>query len=322
MNGKSRLSVHLRVGWKRVQQALHFLIPVLFCLALATVTGCGTVQDVIYLQNVEVQGPASQPPIHVTAKDSGAKSVYLTPHISINPKTFLSGSLNPQYSGRVPDTLPDFRRKGLNWQLPKVQFGFDLDYAFSDSKALMFGISQSVISQRSLWDGYAGIGFFGREENSAVRLDLGVQLQEVAYDAATVLVRTETPLWGKPSTQTCYYVDSDKDTHVNFFATLTFNSIHDDWLANIFFQAGLSTQKLTDFSPRNYVTYNVFYTYIRTDERAESSAFWLYAVPGVYFNVGHSNRLLLGVRTAYQAGVENANPSVLFSPVLQFDWKL
>jgi hypothetical protein len=322
MNGKGRLSVHLELGWKRVQQALHFLIPVLFCLALATVTGC-TFQDVIYLQNVEVQGPASQPPIHVTAKDSGVKSVYLKPHVSVNTRTSLSGSLSPQYSGQIPSTLPDFQRKGLSWKLPSVQCGFDLDYAFSDSKALMFGISQSVISQRSLWDGYVGIGFFGREENSAVRLDLGVQLQEVAYDAATVLVRTETPLWGKPSTQTCYYVDSDKDTHVNFFATVTFNSIHDDWLANLFFQAGLSTQKLTNYSPHNSVTLDPFLnTHIESDQRAESSAFWLYAVPGVYFNVGKSNRVLLGVRTAYQAGVENANPSVLFSPVLQFDWKL
>jgi hypothetical protein len=284
--------------------------------------GCGTVQDTIYLQNVEVQGPAGQPPIHVTAKSTGEKSVHVTPHVSINARTSLSGSLSPQYSGRVPDTLPSFRRKGLNWNLPKAQFGFDLDYAFSDSKALMFGISQSVISQRSLWDGYAGIGFFGREKNSAVRLDLGVQLQEVAYDAATVLVRTETPLWGKPSTQTCYYVDSDKDTHVNFFATVTFNSIHDDWLANPFFQAGLSTQKLTDFSSRNSRVESGLYTYIRTDQRAESSAFWLYAVPGVYFNVGKSNRVLLGVRISDQVGIENANPSVFFCPVLQFDWKL
>jgi hypothetical protein len=322
MTAKGRLSVRLELGWKRVQQALHFLVPVLFCLTLAMVAGCGTVQDVIYLQNVEVQGPASQPPIHVTAKSTGEKSVYVTPHVSINTKTSLSGSLSPQYSGRVPDTLAAFQRKGLNWKLPSVQFGFDLDCALSDNLALMLGLGQQVIDQRSLWDGYAGIGFLGREENSAVRLDLGLQLQEISYDAATVLVRTETPLWGKPSTQTCYYLDTDKDTHLNFFASFTVNSTYDDWPANLFFQAGFSTQKLTDFSPRNSRVETGFYTYIRTDQRAESSAFWLYAVPGVYFNVGQSNRLLFGVRTAYQAGVENANPSVLFSPVLQFDWKL
>jgi hypothetical protein len=322
MNRKEHLLGSLESTGRRLQRALHFLIPVLFCLVLVIVAGCGTVQDVIYLQNVEVQGPASQPPIHVTAKGTGEKSVYLTPHVSINTKTSLSGSLSPQYSGRVPDTLRDFRRKGLNWQLPKVQFGFDLDIGLSDSKALMFGVSQSVSDQRSLWDGYAGIGFFGREEHSAIRLDLGVQLQEISYDAATVLTRTQTPLWGKPWTQTCYYHDIDKDAHLNFFATFTVNSIHDDWLANPFFQAGLSTQKLTDFSPRNSRVESSLYTYIRTDQRAESSAFWLFAVPGVYFNVGQSNRLLLGVRTAYQAGLENANPSVLFSPVLQFDWKL
>jgi hypothetical protein len=322
MNGKYHLFIDLDLARKRAGQALRSLIWLALCLTVAMVAGCGTVQDVIYLQNVEVQGPASQPPIHVTAKSAGEKSVYVTPHISINPNTSLSGSLSPQYSGRVPDTLPDFRRKGLNWQLPKEQFGFDLDYAFSDNKSLMFGVSQSVINQRSLWDGYAGIGFFGREENSAIRLDLGVQLQEISYDAATVLERTTTPSWGRPWTETYFFLDTDKDTHLNFFATVTFNSIHDDWLANPFFQGGLATQKLTDFSPRNSKVETGLYAYIRTDRRAESSAFWLYAVPGVYFNVGQSNRLLVGVRISDQVGLDNANPSVLFSPVLQFDWKL
>jgi hypothetical protein len=284
--------------------------------------GCGTVQDTIYLQNVQVQGPASQPPIHVTTQSKGSNGVYLTPHVSINSRTSLSGSLSPQYSGRVPDSLSAFQRKGLDWRLPSVQFGLDLDCGLSDNVALMLGLGQQVVDQRSLWDGYAGIGFRGRGENSAVRLDLGVQLQEVSYDAATVLVHTETPLWGGPSTQTAYFVDSDKDTHVNFFASFTVNSTRDDWPTNLFLQGGLSTQKLTNFSPRNSRMESSFYTYIRTDQRAESSAFWLFAVPGVYFNVGESSRLVLGVRISDQVGIENANPSVLFSPVLQFDWKL
>jgi hypothetical protein len=250
-------------------------------IASMLMVGCGTVQDTIYLQNVEVQGPVSQPPIHVTTKSTGSKSVYLTPHISINNKTSLADSLSPQYSGRVPDTLSAFQRKGLNWKLPSVQFGFDLDCALSDNAALMLGLGQQVIDQRSLWDGYAGIGFLGRGENSAVRLDLGMQVQEISYDAATVLVHTETPLWGRPSTQTAYFVDSDKDTHVNFFASFMVNSTRDDWPANLFFQGGLSTQKLTDFSPKSEVVQTGFYTYIRSDQRAESSAFWLYAVPGV-----------------------------------------
>jgi hypothetical protein len=322
MSSKHQLFINMDSASKRAEQALYALACSILCLTGTMVTGCGTVQETIYLQNVEVQGPVSQPPIHVTTKSTGAKSVYLTPRLSINNKTSVSGSLSPQYWGQVPGALRDFRKKGLNWKLPRVQLGFDLDCALSDSKALMFGVSQQVIDQHSLWDGYAGIGFFGREENSAVRLDLGVQFQEISYDAATVLERTTTPSWGGSWTETYFFLDTDKDTHLNLFATVTFNSIHDDWLANPFFQAGFSAQKLTDFSPRNSKEETGFYTYIRTDRRAESSAFWLDAVPGVYFNVGQSNRLLFGVRTAFQAGVENADPSVLFSPVLQFDWKL
>jgi hypothetical protein len=286
------------------------------------VVGCGTVQDTIYLQNVQVQGSESQPPIHVTTKSTGSKSVYLAPHISINSNTSLSGSLSPQYSGQVPTTLPAFQRRGLNWSLPSVQFGLDLDCGLSDNMALMLGGGQSVVNDRSLWDGYAGIGFFERDKNSAIRADLGIQVQEISYDAATVVERTTTPLWGNPYTERCFFLDTDKETHLNFFAAGTFNSIHDDWLVNPFCQAGFSTQKLTNFSPRNSRVESGLGTYIRTDLRAESSAFWLFAVPGVYFNVGQSNRLLLGVRISDQVGIENANPSVLFSPVLQFDWKL
>jgi hypothetical protein len=281
--------------------------------------GCGTVQDTIYLQNVQVQGSASQPPIHVTTQSKG---VYLTPHVSINSRTSLSGSLSPQYSGQVPAALPAFQRKGLDWSLPSAQVGLDLDCGLSDNAALILGGSQSVVNHRSLWDGYAGIGFFDRDENSAIRADIGVRLQEVSYDAATVVERTTTPLWGKPYTETCFFLDSDKETHLNFFATGTFNTIHDDWLVNPFFQAGFSTQRLTDFSPRNSRVETSFGTYIRTDQRAESSAFWLFAAPGVYVNVGQSSRLVLGVRISDQVGIENANPSVLFSPVLQFDWRL
>jgi hypothetical protein len=294
-------------------------------LASILMLGCGTtVQDVLYLQNVEVQGPASQPPIHVTTKNTGAKSVYVTPHFSINPKTSLSGNLSPQYSGQIPSTLTDFQRKGITWKLPSLQLGFDLDYAFSDNKALMLGVGQSVINQHSLWDGYAGIGFFGGEGNSRVRLDLGLQFQQLSYNAATVLTRTETPLFGKTSTRTIYFVDSGKDTHVNFFASFTINSAYDDRFTNFFFQAGLNTQKLTNYSPHTSVTpvFPFLTTYVESDQRAESSALWLYAVPGVYFNVGKSNRLLLGVRTSYQVGIGSANPSVFFSPVVQFDWKL
>jgi hypothetical protein len=323
MNARYHVCFERGTMRKRFQQAQRLLIPVVFCVAGAMMNGCNIgVQDVLSLQHVEVNGPASQPPIHVAAKSGGEKKVYVTPRLSLNPTSSLSGKVSPQYTGKVPDTIPDFKKKGLDWNFSRLQFGFDLDYAFSDGKAFMCGLSQSVANQQSLWGGYAGIGFFGGE-NTPVRLDLGLQFQEISYRAATVIERTETPLFGRTTTSTYYFVDKDKDVHVNFFASFTVNGVSNDRVANPFFQAAVSTQRLTSFSPgQSKVDLDPFFAYTRTDQRAESSTFWFHATPGVYFNVGESNRVLLGLRLSTQSGIDNANPGFVISPVLQFDWTL
>lgn len=52
------------------------------CLVLA---GCNTVTQTIYLQNVEVNGPVNQPPLHVT-NDQKKDDVTLTADFNFNTR--------------------------------------------------------------------------------------------------------------------------------------------------------------------------------------------------------------------------------------------
>jgi len=107
-------------------------------ISVAMFSGCTVVKDEIYLQNVELNGTLSQLPVHITDAEMKKNAFHISPHISVNTqKTFTTPKLGSRYTGQIPDTLSDFQRKGLQWNLPIVRFGIDFDYAVSDHIAFM-----------------------------------------------------------------------------------------------------------------------------------------------------------------------------------------
>ena len=79
------------------------------------------------------------------------------------------------------------------------------------------------------------------------------------------------------------------------FANLTINSSDADRGLNWFAQIGISPQTLTNFVPEEDVL-TTSTTYVRSDQRAQSSVFWISATPGFTFSLGESRRLLLDAR--------------------------
>ena len=285
--------------------------------------GCGIIKDEIYLQNVEVAGSLSQLPIHVTDADMQKKTFHVSPHISVSTQKSFITSLERQYSEPIPDSLVDFQHKGLQWNLPSVRFGVDLDYAVSDNATLMGGISTSVGNERQFMSGYGGIGLFTPDTGLSARLDLGLQYNEMSYRSATILERTTTTFGGSSSKQVVYFLDRGKESHINFFASLTINSSNVNQFINYFVQFGVAPQTVTSFTPKEVITqYPYGVTHIVSDQRAESSVVWLSAVPGVYFSVGQSRRVVLGVRFLKDVLSESSEPGVLWIPMVQFDWGL
>ena len=289
-------------------------------------SGCATIKDEIYLQNVELEGTLSQLPVHVTDADMKKKKFYVSPHISVNTrKTYTTSNLGRRYGGQIPDSLRDFQRKGLQWNLPTLKFGLDIDYAVSDKVALMVGVASSTGKEGQFTGGYGGLGFYAADTTVGFRLDIGLQYAENLYRGASILVRTTTSYGGSSSQDVVYFVDRGRESHFNLFTNLTVNSSNRNWLFNYFIQIGLSPQTLTSFTPTEAITtYPFGVTHIVSDQRAESSVTWLSVVPGFYFPIGESRRIVLGVR--FQSDISNIPESteagILLIPMVQFDWGL
>src|SRR5713101_4468923 len=98
------------------------LLNVIACITIFVISFCGcvTVKDEIFLQNVELGGPISQLPIHVTDVDMKSKTFSVSPHISVSSQRSVTTTLERQYTGTIPDTLVDFKRAGLQWDVPPV----------------------------------------------------------------------------------------------------------------------------------------------------------------------------------------------------------
>lgn len=281
-----------------------------------TFSACVTVQDELFLRNIEVEGSPSQPPVHVTASDMQEKSLYASPHVSVSSGS-MSTSLERQYKGSVPDSVADFQPQGLSWELPRVTFGFDLDYAATNSLALSGGISASVGKGRQFTSFYGGLGLYSASPKTSIRFDVGAQYVDIQYRGATVILRSVS---GGPQ-DTIYYLDQGKEFQFNLYANLTLNSTNQDESLNWFVQIGISPQALTSFVPNRDVSAGPG-PYVVSDQRAESSVFWLSATPGVYFTLAENRRLLLGVRLMRELLSESSKPGLIVIPMLQLDWSL
>lgn len=284
-------------------------------------SGCVTVKEEIFLRNVEVGGPVSQPPVHITDEDMKSKTFNISPFVSVSPQRSMTTSLERQYRGTIPDTLVDFQRTGLQWDVAPVRFGLDLDFAASGSVALMGGIFTSIGKERQFLAGYGGIGLFNADTAVGLRLNVGVQYNEMSYTGATVLVRTITTFGGSSSQDTTYFLDRGKESHINLFADLTLNTSNRSWPVNYFIQFGVSPQTIASFTPSQSVAQYPFGTRIVSDQRVASSVLWISAVPGIYFSIGQSRRVVLGVRLLKDVLSETSSPDVLVIPMMQLDWR-
>jgi hypothetical protein len=293
---------------------IHGLLATVSSLLL--LSACVSVKDELFLRNIEVDGSPSQPPVHFTSADAKKGDVTVSPQLSIGSGT-VTTSLDPQFEGQVPDSLPDFKIKGLSWNMPRVTFGLDLDYAASNSFALNGGVSASISTGRQFTSLYAGIGLFSADPVTSVRFDVGVQYVDVQYTGATVVLRTI----GSGPQDTIYYLDRGKEFQFNMFANLTINSSDADRGLNWFVQIGISPQTLTNFVPEDDVL-TTSSTYVRSDQRAQSSVFWISATPGFTFSLGENRRLLLGARFLKEVLSESSQPGVVIIPMVQFDWRL
>lgn len=326
-----------------------FIIPTVTLLSLASIlSGCTTTDYTLYLQDVTVKGPIGQPLVHIT-NNNLERPLRITPHISFNTNASLGGRIDGHSpvdstgTYRVYTTVDSsshvvtfhespgsntqsFTGQNLVWKMPSASFGLDVDYTASRHVALSAGASYSTVDGDGLWGYNVGLGLYSESEFSAIRFDGGVKWQELLYEASTVVVRKESD-GTTSSDQVGFFRDRGKSTPRDFFAAVTFNTKHADWLLNIFAQAALSKQSLAKFQPRiiePLLLYPPIFSpaVIVHDQRAEFSSTFVIFTPGVYFDVDPTVRVLAGTRISVQTEINDSSPGTFVLPFFELEWMM
>ena len=320
-------------------------------LVAVLLLGCGEAQEItLYLQDLAVNGPVTQPPIYIT-KESEPGKIHIIPRISFPMQKTLEGRVEGHTMVNADgifhvDTVrqgygvyfrdpgnvntSSFRGKNLQWKIPSSSVGLDIDYGASRSTSLALGATYSSTKGSGVWAYRVGLGLHGRDNRGTAgyRLDMGWMWQEHIYEVTTVV--TERPLSSSASTVT-FYQDREKQTRGSFYAALTFNSIQQEWPLNVFFQAGITKQSVTDIKPtapqsEPWIIFPFFLQIpnrdIVIDRRGEFSPTLVHLTPGVYFNLSESACLVFGLRFSFETALDDLAPSTIISPVVQLDWEL
>lgn len=324
------------------------IISMIVSVLIVFISGCTTVKT-LYLQDVEVTGPINQSPLHIT-DSTETPSVTLSmrfsyyPEKEIKAKTDGTPMVNSQGFYQVDTTYngdgtitytktPGVNRypypgQNLTWNFAIVTAALDFDFKLTHNFALFAGFNYAGGNNKSLWGGTGGLGFFGVNKGIAFRLDMGLQIHSMAYDAFTIAEVKETSFWGSTEEYVLFYHDIDKSTHFDPFVNFTFNTAKRDWIINVFLNAGYSIQTLLDFEPStyDYLWYPfppfIFGETISSDFRGETTAGYVHFTPGVYFNLTDQSRIVLGVRFFYESQLEDATKNFFIMPMMQVDFSL
>ena len=313
-------------------------------LIFISLVGCTTINQTIYLQNIEVTGPMNNPPLNITI-DQKRGSFTISPRFTINDNKQISGRIEKhsfvdlQGIYRV-DTVfnndgsryykesnlnsREFSGNNLRWNLPSFSAAVNMDYSVGNHVALNMGLNYSVQNQSDFLGGNAGIGFFSENEGSAFRFDAGIMWQSLSYEAWTVVITEEKPLFGSASTSVDFFKDRGKSTYWNPYASLTFNTSSNTSPLNFFINLGYFSQTLFDFEPSspNPEYYPFGLTVITNDQRGESTTSFLNLTSGVFINMTEKSRVILGVRLMKETQIVQTSKSLFVLPVLQFDMSL
>jgi hypothetical protein len=316
-------------------------------ILIGILSGCKTLRpstsESIFLQDIEVAGPINQPPIHLT--DSLDAPVFtLTPRFSYIPQTEISGYIERHtrvneegifqvdtFYNNGSFTLKEtpganrnhYEGQNLTWNVASVYAALDLDYRLSRNFGVFAGVNYSVQNKISTWGGTAGIGVFSASSKSAIRLDIGLNIQEIAYDVYTVLVVHTFPTGQEGDGDVLLNNEIDKSIHFDPFISLTYNTNHRDWFVNFFLNAGYSGQTIVNFSSKDRSSEDLSgHRYNTFDLRGESTSGFFNFTPGIYFFVGGSGRILFGTRFFFQTNDKTTKPSNFILPMVQFDFTI
>jgi hypothetical protein len=303
--------------------------------------GCGVTKNTFYLQNIEVNGPVKQLPLHIT-NGQKANSITISPRISIANSSSIQGKIlqptpvnssgiyqvdsvyidgNLNYKESTADKY-GYTGKNMEWNMPDYMAAFDIDYCFSNHAALALGANISSINSTSLMGWNAGIGLFTQKGSSSLRLDAGLTWQQIQFEALTVVKTEYTPYGGTTQAPIItFFKDLKKESYLNPYLSLTYNSCFPDYPVNFFLSLSYFNQTLFDFQPDNLNSdyYPFTFNTINIDTRGDGSVTFVGFTPGVYFYLNETLRISGGVKILKELQMDSISKSVFVSPLVQLD---
>lgn len=260
------------------------------------------------------------PPIHIT-KNKAVCTVTISPRLSFNSYSGISGSFGGErYRDNFQDSIFRSRTDNLFWEIPQAVIG--VDFAVSNGFAIAGGLNYSILDHTKLFGGSLGFGFFKEKDGHTIRFDAGLLMQELYYDAKTVVVVTENPPFGSPTTSVYYYHDKDKNSGVDLYAMLTYNTVIDKLPFNFFLNAAYFNQTILDFEPTKETDFR--YSFLlpgktTQDIRGEASSSYLSLTPGITLEFNDWSWLVIGARIMHDIGLNNTSKDTFILPVIQWD---
>ena len=308
-----------------MKHSIKYFKIIFFCIFALTLFGCATVEQTIYLGDVEVNAPICPPPTHLNInKDVG--NVTISPRFTvIGNSTTIVGSTEGRYNrifhlGNDSTYRPKFNN--LNWNVSKYTFGLDIDFKVSKAFSIFGGFNYSGDGNISLMGGNIGFGLHNHAINPVVRFDVGITIQDYNYTAITIVHTKTTSIFGTDEYWSIFG-DRGSSTNINPFGTLTINSTYDSSFFNWFITGGFFTQNLLGFEPgtTSYPILPFVITYTEIDTRSDMLAGFLYLNPGISLSLNQQIRLLLSVKINYEVLATNSN-QLYVMPAVQFDFQL
>jgi hypothetical protein len=309
------------------------VITLLFSVLL---TGC-SVQDTIYLQNIEVSTPLSVPPLNISTTANEGK-LTVSPKFYFNNVGYVEGTLDHSpvnelsqfevdtVDGRLspsPNNRFEYDGRNMRWNIPEYMVGVDIDIPLGAVVSINTGFNVSSVGNTDLLGGVLGISFHTLADNSAIRFSGGLSWQQFKYAAETVVLRTYNPIFGEPETTAYFFFDESKETEMNFYFSLLYNTNFPEFPVDFYMGVSYFRQTLFDFEPSNPdISVQPFYVYTQIDARGEYTGGFFNLSPGIFTDISNWVRVVGGVNFVYGSAVNNATETSFMLPFVKFEFFL
>jgi hypothetical protein len=285
------------------------VLPICFVYIFILFNGCSIKEA--YLLRADIDGPASQIPIHL-AKSVENDKVSLSLRVSGNTLQHIDGNVSRRNRNIYTDSL--YAGKNLGWDVSKFTFNFDADFKLGKNFALFGGFDLSEGFKDVIIGGNIGLGFVGGDSLNAIRFDAGLKYQTMRVKGFYYAEAELLPF----NLDFNYIALVDKeDGYFNPFFSLTYNSTHKDWFVNPVFQIGYVSQDLFNIEVGRES--NLFL--VNEDITLKSTISILSLTPGVNIALGENQNLLIGVRYFHLMSVDDLEKTSMFLPFAQIDFR-